>query len=139
VWTSGLVDFGGDLYVGTGNDSRNARVYRSNNGTDWSQVGSDGFGDSHNYAIAALTSFNGALYAGAYNSTTGMEVWRSTDGANWSQVNPDGFGDSNNVGATWNNDTAVFNDSLYLGTNNTANGGEIWQMLKSTYLPLLKR
>jgi hypothetical protein len=138
-WSGGLVDLGSNLYVGTGYDTGIARVYSSTNGTNWSQVGSDGFGDSNNTEAISLAAFNGSLYAAATNSATGVEVWRSTDGTSWNQVNIDGFGDSNNTNTTWHSSTAVFNNSLYLGTANSANGGEVWQMLNQVYLPVVLR
>ena len=138
-WASGLVVYGSNLYVGSGSSSGVARIYRSNNGSDWSQVGSDGFGDSNNIALASFAVLNGLLYATTNNPTTGTEIWRSTNGTTWQQVSPDGFGDSNNTHVIWNNATAVFNKSLYLGTWNTANGAEVWQILNQLYLPLLRR
>jgi len=68
-----------------------------------------------------------------------MEVWRTTDGANWEQVGPDGIGDSINYSPYWDNSAAVFNDSLYIGTWNPANGGEVWLLLRQVYLPLVLR
>jgi len=140
-WSSGLVGLGSYLYVGTGyDDNGKARVYRSSNGADWSQVSNDGFGDPNNVSVAgSLTVFNGALYAAATNYITGLEVWRSTDGTSWSQISADGFGDSNNTHTMWNSAAVVFNDSLYLGALNSANGGEVWQMLHQVYLPVVLR
>ena len=33
----------------------------------------------------------------------------------------------------------IFRDALYVGSVNDTNGGEIWQMLKRTFLPLIRR
>jgi len=55
-------------------------------------------------------------------------------------VNLDGFGDSNNSDPFWNNASAVFDGSLYLGTYNEANGGEVWQYVgHPVYLPAVLR
>ncbi len=68
-----------------------------------------------------------------------MEVWRTQDGTTWGQVGFAGFGNSNNRAPYWNNSVTVFNNSLYIGTNNGANGGQVWQMLNQLYLPLILR
>jgi sugar lactone lactonase YvrE len=137
--TGGMVVFGGKLYVSTGGGNV-ARVYRSTDGgTTWGQVGSDGFGDINNASVTALTVLNGVLYAAVTNQITGMEIWSSTNGTTWSQTNADGFGNSNNLQAVWASSTAVFNNSLYIGTYNWANGAGIWQKLNQIYLPLIKR
>ena len=80
-----------------GNDHDGFELWRSDNGTNWSQVFTNGFGDSNNKAIwtFALVPYNGYLYAGTQNYSTG-EVWRSEDGAAWDQVNTNGFGDVDN-------------------------------------------
>jgi hypothetical protein len=137
--TGGLATFGGNLYVGTGNQATGAQLWLSDNGTTWSQVMGNGFGDSNNVKVETPFVVNGNLYAVLNNGVTGLEVWRSSDGATWSRVNTDGFGDSNNVTAWWHA-VAVFNNSLFVGTwNGDGNGGEIWQLLKQVYLPLVLR
>ena len=68
---------GSYLYVGTRNTSTGAEVWRSSDGTTWTQVNTDGFGDSNNggaYSMAVLGSY---LYVGTRNTSTGAEVWRS--------------------------------------------------------------
>jgi hypothetical protein len=39
----------------------------------------------------------------------------------------------------WDNSTAVFGQSLYVGTWNYANSGEVWILLKQVLLPLVVR
>ena len=126
--TGGLAIFGGYLYVGTRNEVTGAHLYRSSNGTTWTEVISDGFGSSDNLKIESLYTFGGYLYAGTDNNATGVETWRTVDGTTWSQANPSGFGDSNNTGTLWSSATTVFNNNLYIGTANDANGGEIWSI-----------
>ncbi|MBL0268181.1 MAG: hypothetical protein IPP99_05860 [Chitinophagaceae bacterium] len=87
----------------------------------------DGFGNSENQ-INSLRIFGTRLYAIIENFTTGIEVWQTTDGANWQQVGFGGFGDSNNSDPYWDNSVTVFNNNLFIGTTNWANGGEIWNM-----------
>jgi hypothetical protein len=138
-WTGGLAVYGGYLYIGTGNQVTGAQLWRSSNGTTWSQVIDNGFGDSNNVKVETPFAVDGYLYVIINNGVTGLEVWRSSDGTAWSQVNVDGFGDSNNATAWWHA-VAAFNNSLFLGTwNGDGNGGEVWQLLKQVYLPLVLR
>ena len=95
----------------------------------WTQVNSDGFGDSNNEGIDLWVVFNGYLYAGTSYNATGGEIWRSSDGTTWTQVNSDGFGDSNNY---WIYPSVVFNGYLYAGIGNDATGGEIWRSSDGT-------
>ena len=87
----------------------------------------DGFGYVENRRVANLTTFNGALYAVTNNyGGDGMEIRRTTDGVNWALAAPAGFGDSNNTGPYWGYSAAIWGNRLYIGTSNSANGGEIW-------------
>jgi len=145
-WSVTLETFDSYLYAGTYNyafsDNPGHELWRCQqcNGTDWQQVSiAKGFGDTENRSIRSLVVFGDMLYAFTYNSITGMEVWRTTDGTNWGQVGPDGLGDSNNMSPYWDNSTVVFSDSLYVGTQNNANGGEVWMLLHQVYLPLVVR
>jgi hypothetical protein len=117
----------GYLYIGTLNDISGAQLWRSNDGTLWEPVVQDGFGDLNNIKIESLLTFESYLFAGTQNNVTGLEVWRSPDGTTWSQVNADGFGDSNNYATLWSNATTVFQEWMYMGDWNFANGGEIWR------------
>ena len=108
-------------------------------GTDWTQVVANGFGNTDTRGASALEVFRDRLYLIVGNSTTGLEVWRTADGANWQQVGFAGFGDSNNRASYWDNSVAVTNDRLYIGTWNYANGGEIWAQQLSVYVPLVMK
>jgi hypothetical protein len=146
-WSVTLEVFGDYLYAGTynyyGSDNPGAELWRCQvcDGADWQQVPvAKGFGDTENRAIRSLVVFNSTLFAVTYNRTSGTEVWRSSNGTNWSQVNIDGFGDSNNWYPYWDNSATVFNNSLYVGTWNSTDGGEVWHYLhRTTYLPLAMR
>lgn len=50
-------------------------------------------------------------------------MWKSTDGVAWTKSSENGFGDSNNRYVT---STAVFHNSLFVGTWNQVEGCEIW-------------
>jgi flagellin len=124
--------FDGYLYAGTGNDTTGGQVWRCSTGSgcdensDWTQVVSDGFGSTDNLWGALIVSDND-LYCVTRNDETGAEVWRSStgDSGDWEQVGSDGFGDSNNQCSYLDNSVAA--GSLYIGTFNWANGGELWQ------------
>ena len=72
-----------------------------------------------------MAVYKGALYAGVWNARmTGCEIWRySGSGTSWTKVNQNGFG-------TKDNNTAetliVFGNLLYVGTGNSASGGQLW-------------
>jgi hypothetical protein len=120
-----LTTFKGQLYAtveatpGTG-----AQVWRSANGTDWTQVSEDGFGDIDNYQTGASVVFRGQLYVTTRNDVTGAQLWRTVNGTTWEQVVDDGFGDINNVKIE---SLAVYKGALYAVTNNAVSGAEVWR------------
>jgi sugar lactone lactonase YvrE len=134
-----LASFGGYLYAGTGVYDPDAgrypggQIWRCSAAsgcdakTDWEAMIDPGFGKPANLAILSLTVADGRLYATTYNSVTGMEVWRTSDGDTWEQVGFAGFGDLHNSSASWQNSVAVWEDTLWIGAINNANGGEVWQ------------
>lgn len=138
--TGGFAEFGAFLYLGVRNYTTGGQIWRSGNGTTWTQVMGNGFGDSNNEKVESMFAFENELYAVAGNATTGLEVWRSADALTWEQINLDGFGDSNNRTTVWSVGTGSWNNRLYLGTWNTANGGEVWLYLPNrVHLPLVLR
>jgi PKD repeat protein len=132
---SSFAVFNDYLYAGidnwnfTARSSTGAQAWRCQvcDGSDWQQVMGNGFGNPRTHGMSALEVFDNHLYFVVANSTTGMEVWRTVDGTNWEQVGFAGFGDSNNYASYWDNAVAVFNNYLYIGANNRANGGEVWR------------
>ena len=130
VGAGGMAIYNGFLYVGTLNYSTGAQIWRTSSGENWEQVTGNGLGDANNLKVDPFYVFGDDLYACADNIQTGAEVWRSSDGSNWDQVNRDGFGDSNTIYCSlWANGIVAFNGSLYIGTVNNVNGGELWQLL----------
>jgi flagellin len=121
--------YDGYLYVATYNWNTGTEVWRTADGTTWSQVNTDGFGDANNQGLSTIAEFNGYLYAGTTNTNTGGEVWRTNDGTTWAQVNTDGFGDGTNQGVT---SMTVFGSSLYAGTRNGLTGVEVWSSANGT-------
>ena len=147
---SALEPFGGYLYAGIGrydlstNSYPGGQIWRCSQASgcdepaDWEVVVADGFGGAA-FDIDSLLVFEDRLYAIAYHPD-GLGVWRTADGTTWEQVGFAGFGDSNNEGVYWDNSAVVFNNHLYLGTTNGANGGEVWLYLhRRVYLPLMMR
>lgn len=135
-----LAAFGDHLYAGTwewdATKERNpgGRLWRCSVASgcdakaDWKSLIQPGFGKARNYGIMALVVVDGRLYATTYNNTTGMEVWRTSDGVNWEQVGFAGLGDVHNVYSSWpDNGVLAWEETLWLGTYNSANGGEVWQ------------
>jgi sugar lactone lactonase YvrE len=129
-----LLAFNGQLYAGTWNwnettnSSLGGQVWRSANGTDWTRVVNNGFGDVNNGEVVRFAVFGGQLYAGtwSYSPTRGAEIWRSAtgDAGSWSRVVANGFGDSKNEAII---SMAVFNGQLYAGVINSVTGGQIWR------------
>lgn len=130
VWS--LAAYKGRLYAGTRNPALGAQVWRTANGSTWTQVQSGGIGDTHNTAIASMAADDDFyLYLGTENSA-GAEVWR-TDGSTWTQINTNGFGDGNNTIA-WSLGVDWY--KLYVGTLNGANGADVWYYDQSTWTQL---
>jgi hypothetical protein len=76
-----------------------------------------------------------------FTNSAGCEVWYTKEGDTWYQMVGDevfsqsawpknGFGDNNNIGARA---FIIFNDFLYLGITNTADGCEVWRFDGSDY------
>jgi hypothetical protein len=138
---SAMAEFNGAFYIGLRNVTTGGEVWRTTDGTTFTRVFGGGLGDPNNGRPYGLQVFNGYLYLVFSNLVTGAEVWRTSDGMTWEQVGDAGWGDSNNGYADYfDKGAAVFNNRLYIGTSNWANGGEVWLFLhKRVYLPLVLR
>ncbi|MHB8897068.1 MAG: hypothetical protein ACYC99_18105, partial [Candidatus Geothermincolia bacterium] len=125
------------LYAGIANLSGPAaagcKVFRASVGSglpfsDWTQVNTSGFGDSHNTGAQSLFSDGAHLFVGTYNTLTGGEIWRtaaagSAPYGDWVQSNDDGFGNGDNDEAVWS--LAQYNTFLYAGTVNILQGTRV--------------
>ncbi len=118
-----IIQFNGNIYLGTANDNDGARIYRIENNSSATQVNDDGFGDFNNTEVTQMFVFDGYLYAGIYNPN-GSQLYRSASGdiGSWTLVNNDGFSDSNN---TYIIASTIFNNEMYIGTYNTTDGGQV--------------
>lgn len=129
-----LLPFNGQLYAGTwnwngaSNSSNGGQVWRSANGSDWTRVVNNGFGDAGNDEVFRFEVFDGQLYAStwSYSAAHGAEIWRSPSGnaGSWTRVAANGFGDNQNEAII---SFAVFGGQLYAGTINEVTGGQIWR------------
>jgi hypothetical protein len=140
-----LIVFNNALYAyvsRVGGTSKGAEVWRCtaslcNSQSDWQKVADNGFGNPQNQYIFSGAVAGGYLYAAVQNETTGVQVWRTADGVNWEPAAIPGLGDSNNV-YVWLNAMVDYNNRLFIGTWNNANGGEVWLFLHNRiYLPLV--
>lgn len=126
--------YNGSLYAGTDNWNQTTRtsagggVWRTSDGSNWTQVNSGGFGDTSNITISGFASFGGYLYAstGRPSGTGGAQVWRckACDNSDWVKVVDNGFGNTN---ANDINALQVFNAQLYFVVGNQATGLEVWR------------
>jgi hypothetical protein len=122
------------LYAGTYNwdddagTSDGGEIWRSTNGTLWTQVVDAGFGDPDNAEAFRFAVFDGDLYVGTCSGTetAGGEVWRSASGdlGTWTQSVANGFGDATNNCVLALEPHGGY---LYVGTLNRTGGGEVWR------------
>jgi len=138
-----MIEFNGDLYVGTWNTPANGCQIWRYDGSSWEQVigpdaaltyGDDnkaGFDNVHNMAISCFKVFTNSendthLYAGTINlDWTGphgrCELWRTTNGEDWDQMVDRGFidfGAGSNALNVYLWSLEEFNGDLYAGTYN---------------------
>jgi len=73
------------LHVGTRRVAGGCQVW-SYDGSSWTEIIGDGFGDANNVAVSSMYSTGSDLYVGTENSVTGAEVWELY-GGKWTQVN----------------------------------------------------
>lgn len=127
-----LINIRSGLYASTWNNTTGTEIWKSTNGTTWTQLANDGFGDPKNATIHFATKeFKGYLYGGTDNSATtnegvdipgeGAEIFRS-DGTTWQKVASDVFG-KENIGFT---SLIEFKSQLY-GVSWNRSGMEIWR------------
>lgn len=134
AWDVIVMDvYSGYLYVGiarsTGGSGSRAELWRTNNGTTWNPVFTDGLGDANNTHVAALAEFDGNLYLSFRNTVTGGQVWRSSNGTTWNPVFTNGLGVTGN---TRPYGLYAFENSLYLVFSNYGSGAQIWRSADGT-------
>lgn len=144
-WGWDLMPFGNYLYAASNfqpGETPFTKVYRCQQcmGGDWVEV-YDPFVETNNYQ-GSFAVYGNELYLFMENEETGLVVMKSADGTNWETVLQGGFGDSRNIGAGQNG-LEVFNNDLYVGTQNGSNGAEVWvsdlNLDANIYLPLIQK
>ncbi|MCX5904697.1 MAG: thrombospondin type 3 repeat-containing protein [Proteobacteria bacterium] len=128
-----LIVFDSYLYAFVlNNDFVNQRwieVWRSQNGTDWDQVGDNGLGSpSNNKDGRGVEVYNGCLYVGAggYFSENAV-IFRSCDGINFTEITDGQLGDQVNHGVMA---LRSFGGCLYAATyryDGSFGGTEVWR------------
>ena len=120
-----LTTFKGQLYAGVeATAGTGAQVWRSSNGTTWTLVSDNGFGDTDNFQTGSSVVYRSQLYVTTRNDVTGAQLWHSSNGINWVQVVGDGFGDINNYKIE---SLTTFGGALYAAANNSVTGVELWR------------
>ena len=138
---SAMAEFNGAFYIGMRNVTTGGEVWRTTDGTTFTRVFDGGLGDPNNARPYGLEVFKDHLYLVFSNLVTGAEVWRTDDGVHWEKISDAGWGDINNGYADYfDKGATVFNNRLFIGTANWANGGEVWLFLHNRlFLPLVLR
>jgi len=111
--------FRGYIYVGTYNAS-GASIYRSADGTSWSEFDETGFGDTSAGILIPRTLSSDKIYFGSA-SNSGCFVYQY--GSPVERISERGLGDGNNI---FTSGGIIFNNYLYVSTDNEY-GGQIWR------------
>lgn len=115
---TGLGVYKGALYAGT----TRASIYRSTDGTSWTQVGALIPNAEANFThwVRFILPFDGALYVGIEKSG----IYRSKNGITWEPFWPAAGAGPQEQSFQGARGAAVFKGALYVGTTT---GGEIWK------------
>ena len=121
--TTGFITFNETLYLSV--EGAAAGLWRSKDGSAWTAVTADGFGDTGNASPGGFGIYKDQLYWGTGNwDGTGAQIWRTRDGKNWSKVMDGGFGDANNMKVEA---LVPYAGDLYAITTNLTTGAEVWR------------
>jgi hypothetical protein len=76
-YNGSLEAFGGELYAFVRNDETGMQTWKTSDGSDWTALNLDGFGDSNNVALSmnGQAVFDNRLYLGVNNNINGAEIW----------------------------------------------------------------
>jgi len=139
-FVASMAEFRGSLVIGLRNNTTGGQVWRWDGGPDWTALISDGLGDPDKQRPYGLIEYDGQLVLVFGKWSTGAEVYQSADGLAWQQIAAGGWGDGNNqMAAYFDKAIVLYRGSLYIGTLNTEDGGEIWRRQRMVYLPLVAR
>lgn len=84
----------------------------------WTSLGTGGLGDTNNFS-GQIAIYDGNLVVGTSNTTTGAMVYKYSGGT-WTPISVGGLAIADN---NWIMSMIVFNDQLYIGTENDAMPG----------------
>ena len=124
-WTD-LIPSGNTIYAACSRLFTSGNVY-SYDGTSWTKLTEDGFGDPHNLGVSKLCIYDNKLYAATINLFNGTEIWKYDNNV-WTKINESGFGTNYNYHSV---DFKVINDRLVVSTRNPT-GGQIWSYTEAT-------
>ena len=117
LYVTSMATFNDYLYVATYNNDQGTEIWRTNNGTAWDQVNSDGFG-IHTTSASVLAVFNGQLYAFLsvlLDPASTVAAYRTNNGTTWELA-------KSNIAPTspsrWASTATVYNNALYVGLVN---------------------
>ncbi len=120
---------GSNTYVGLGNGTGDAEVWRWN-GTKWTQIGGDDINNcwpSNTFeTVSVMTNDGTNLYVGLGSGAGDGEVWK-WDGSTWTKLGGDA------INGSWQASTFEYvysmtyvNGILYAGLGASANDAEVW-------------
>jgi hypothetical protein len=130
IGISSLTTFDSYLYASSSSWSgAGQKVWRCQvcDGNDWVQVLNIPDDGASNLYVQGEK-----FYAATGNMAGGMNVWVTTNGTTWTKIASDGFGNQGNAQPSLFNSMTVFANRLYIGTENWANGGQIWRTVTAT-------
>ncbi|MBI5032935.1 MAG: PQQ-like beta-propeller repeat protein [Chloroflexi bacterium] len=128
-WDAITLDtFGGYLYAGigraVGGTGSIAELWRTNNGTNWNPVFTNGLGNANNTYLSAMAEYKGHLYIGMRNTVNSGNIYGTTNGTTFNSITTNGFYNPNN---TRPYGLYVSGNVLYIVFSNYATGAEVWK------------
>lgn len=111
-----LETYGSNLYYGEDDQSDGSNFY-SYNGTTFTTLNTDGFGDAQNHAVMSMKVYNGNLYIGTHHEWQESKVFKY-DGSNFTQIFDAGSNNNSIEVKSMTTDSSY----LYWGTYNDAGG-----------------
>ena len=122
-----MEEFRGCLYASLNNSVAGGQLWCTANGTNWTQVLTNGINDARNVELHHLSVDSGFLWVATLPQPGFFdEVWRSSDGTNFTQSNLPSFGDPNNC-SRFPSVGGLASNELF-GTRNTVTGAQIWRL-----------
>jgi hypothetical protein len=127
--STGFISYKGMLYWAVESP---AGLWRSENGTDWTPVTQDAFGNANPLKTGAggLVIYKGQLYWGLNTKTAQGQIWRSDDGLHWISVMQGGFGNPNNLKVEA---LITYEGDLFAVADNFKDGISVWKSVDGNH------